>query len=505
MRRLSRPWDLDSIKGRAFGPRDCLLSEVEEHIPNGLVHSTLMGQRVRMGSAYANRRLLLHPYPRRGKGAHPDRTGFPVRPHGAQEAQIEEEGDAQEALRRMREVLNRVEELEEAFDDPALAWRRLREAWDRAGDEACPRMAEIVRQSRETEPRLRELETRLRKVLQRTRGRVGLARVQELDRASMLWLARQPGRNIAERAGASQRIAAPVREESFDTPENRVLRAYCRLAAAAAHEWMREHQQAKASPRYQRVEAFRRRCRRLDRELDELGVAVAPAGIVPNYVLMQDPAYRYVHQAWLLLLRRDRARDDLWAWQAQTWTDFAVLAVILAMDELEEAELVAQSPVVWQPEAVAGRRFLQDTYAAVYWLKEARRIVEILPRPKSPSPLQTLSRAHVSIRVSDLDERDLPPRIAVWTPHAMERLDLERSVEDASVFLSSLQGIPHSQEVLRDGLILTPARGRPQSCVSNPGRPRVTGIAFDASGPSLKFGLDALAGYVRSDIFGRRR
>ncbi|MBY5853885.1 hypothetical protein ACC699_29770 [Rhizobium ruizarguesonis] len=35
--------------------------------------------------------------------------------------------------------------------------------------------------------------------------------------------------------------------------------------------------------------------------------------------------------------------DDLWAWQAETWADFAVLAIVLAFDELEESELVAQS------------------------------------------------------------------------------------------------------------------------------------------------------------------
>lgn len=87
----------------------------------------------------------------------------------------------------------------------------------------------------------------------------------------------------------------------------------------------------------------------------------------------------------------------------------------------------------------------------------------------------------------------------------MERLDLERSVEDAGIFLDSLQGNPQAREVLRDGLILTPAQGHFQSCMSGPGLPRVTGIAFDASGPSLKSGLDALARYVRSDISGRKR
>ena len=78
-------------------------------------------------------------------------------------------------------------------------------------------MAEIVRQARRMQPVLHDLERRIRRVLRRHRELTPLDRVQEMDRASMVWLSRQPGRSIAERAGASQRILATGRRENFDT------------------------------------------------------------------------------------------------------------------------------------------------------------------------------------------------------------------------------------------------------------------------------------------------
>ena len=215
--------------------------------------------------------LCLHPYPKRGSATSPQREGFSARPRTDHEPRDATEKAALETMRRMNEVLARIQELEEALDDPAEVWPRLRAAWRRAEDERDPRMAEIVRQARELAPVLRDLEMRIRRVLRRQRELTPLDRVQEMDRASMVWLGRQPGRNLAERAGAAQRVLATVRHENFDTLENRVLHAYLRLAANVAREWMREHPQAQASARYRAVDAFRKTCQRMFRWLVELG------------------------------------------------------------------------------------------------------------------------------------------------------------------------------------------------------------------------------------------
>ncbi|MFD1807551.1 hypothetical protein ACFSHQ_03525 [Gemmobacter lanyuensis] len=65
--------------------------------------------------------------------------------------------------------------------------------------------------------------------------------MQEMDRASMRWLSRQPGRTTAERAGSEQRIMAVVRHQNYDTLENRVAHSYLLLAVEVGREWLREH------------------------------------------------------------------------------------------------------------------------------------------------------------------------------------------------------------------------------------------------------------------------
>ncbi len=144
--------------------------------------------------------LVQHPYPPRGSARSPDRKGFLPRPRKGKEA--ESDPAALNALVRMNEVTARVKELGEALDEPTALWPRLRAAWDRAEHEEDPRMAEIVRQARAFTPVLKEFRERIRRVLRRHREPTPLDRVQEMDRASMRWLSRQPGRTTAERAGA---------------------------------------------------------------------------------------------------------------------------------------------------------------------------------------------------------------------------------------------------------------------------------------------------------------
>lgn len=505
MRRLSRPWSRFSIPAsEAFGPGDCLLSECDGPIPRDLAHTLLVGGTVHD----AKRFIVLHPYPVRSDAQKPSRKGFPSRPQKPAEPRDAQEQLAQDTLKRMNEVLARIEELEEALDDPMHVWQRLRRAWVEAEDEAKPRMAEIVRQAREIEPRLKSLEGRIRRVLRRSRELTPLDRVQEMDRASMLWLVRQPGRNIAERAGAHQRILATVRRENFDTLENRVLHAYTLLADQVAREWLREHRRAKGNPRFRAVDEFSRLCAAFARVLSDLGVGVAGAGITPNYVLMQDSDYREVHSAWIRLLRREEVMDDLWAWQAQTWSDFAVLALILSIIGLEDAELVAQAPILFREEAVSGRWFEQDRPLAVFWLRDSGQIVEIQSRPEQPSTLQTLTRAHVFLRISDVEGNAIPRRVAVWTPHAMHRLDLGQSLEDASVALREIQHV-NASDILRRGLIITPAHGRAEALTAYAEEHRralrIDAVAIDASGEPLGLGMQAISEVVRGELFLRPR
>lgn len=497
MRFLTRPWAARSFGvAQAFGPGDCLIGSFQGDAPHGYEFMTLLKGRVQ-GTDTA---IALFPYPKREAASSPPRQGFPVRPRSGHDPVTPEEEEGAEALRHMNEVLARIQELEDALEVPNQTWGRLRDAWKRAENEADPKMAEIVRQARRMQPVLRDLERRFRRVLRRHRELIPLDRVQEMDRASMVWLSRQPGRSIAERAGSSQRILATVRRENFDTLENRVLHAYSRLAADVAREWMREHPRAKESARYTHVDGFRKSCRAVACALADLGVMIAPAGVQPNYVLMQDRSYREVHDGWLRLLLRRKIEDDLWAWQAETWTDFAVLSIILAIDELEEAELVAQSPISWNEEAVGGRWFNQDRPIAVFWLRDMNRIVEVQARPERPGPLLSAAQAHVALRISDPSRADLPRRVAVWTPHAMRRIALDDAVREAALLLHQVQPLAQ-MEVLRIGLIITPARGLASQANAVKDKVTVKAISIGPAGEELASGFEAVRDFIRGELY----
>ncbi len=502
MQKLTRPWSSSSPDPDApFGPSDVLMSEVsgaENEVPE---RALLMAGKA-LGQA---RQLYLPPYPKKGSAERPARRDFPVRPKIGVEPQLGEDTLPFDTLRRMNEVAARIQELEEALDDPANVWSRLRASWARAEREEDPRMAEIVRQARDIVPVLRDLEKRIRRVLRRNRELTPLDRVQEMDRASMVWLSRQPGRTIAERAGAGQRILATVRHENFDTLENRVMRAYLRLAGAVAREWLREHAKARDSNRFRSVDGLRKLARRLDEDLERLGVTIAHAGVTPNYVLMQNRGYRLMHEAWIRLLERDKTLDDLWAWQAQTWTDFTVLAIVLALDELPDSELIAQSPMVWNAEARTGRWFDQDRPLAVFWLRESARVVEVQARPETPGVLLTLARAHVGLKISDARGQDMDRRVAVWTPHCILPINLDRSAAEASKTLMELKRHRSqlgTNDIMDSGLILCPAHDEAKAVRVNEGGVTLDAISLGASGEALRDGIAALKRFVQSDFMG---
>ena len=489
---LRRPWSLKSVDAQELplGPSDCLLGDARADDGVRSRHAPLLN--------WNNRELRLFPYPKSGAAEYPVKVdGLPARPRIGLEPKTQAEEISVAASERMHRVLARIEELEAALDDPENLWPRLQKAWDLAEDESDPRMAEIVRQSIRVKPYLLELDKKIRRVLRRSRELMPLDRVQEMDRASMLWMVRQPGTTIAERAGSDQRMLAIARHENFDTLENRVLHSYLRLASHFARQWMREHRRANNSKRYREVETYSRLCQRLSRELFQLGVSVAEPDVTANYVLLESRAYRTVNEAWVRLLRQDKAEDDLWAWQVQSWTDFCVLAVTLALHGLKESKLIAQAPLIWLDEAHQGRRFFHDRPLAVFWLQESALIVEVQARPEAVTSIQFATKAHVWLRITDLKSDEVERRVPVWTPNPFNRMLPRDEARNAASLIEKLRR-KATHEVMREGLILMQAHGEFEKSEESVGASRVCAIALDARGDTLKNGKAALADFVRS-------
>ena len=502
---LPRPWILEKHPSdKPLVPDDCLLANSVVGTKRQSDYAKLMNISI---TGRKNCELLLYPYPKNGNSKYPKCEGFPIRPTIRQHLGSEKESITEEAqfslavLKRMNETLVRVQELELALDNPENMWTRLRETWKKAEKVANPQMAEIVKQAQSSEINLslRQLERKIRKILRRDHENVPVDRVQEIDRRSINWLIRQPGRNPIEMAGTKQRILAIVRNEDYNTLENRVLHSYVKLASQVGREWLLEHATAEHSQKFDRVSDFIHKCRNYDRQLTELEISTVSPNITPNYVLIHDKLYMTIFESWKKLLQHEKVLDDLWAWQAETWTDFVVLALVLAIDNLEEAEILAQSPIIWSSEATKGRWFKQENPFLSFWLKETNRIIEILSRPDEPGELLSHLRAHIAIKVTELSTF-AQRKIAVWTPHTINRINLDNATKDATEILLKLQRVPSSFDTIKSGLIIVPGHERPEKKSVRQNGVGVDGIAFDASGSSLEFGIKEICDIVQGKI-----
>ena len=305
-----------------------------------------------------------------------DFSKLPERPRGQADPASEEHQRGHALMERVNAVWARIREVEETLADPASIWSRLAQIWLN-GDAARPEMDVIVRHALALPPVLDHLERGLRRILRRTARMMPLARVQEMDRKAMLWLARQPGETLAERAGDRQRVQAVAREENFDTLENRVLLSYSRLGGEVAREYEERNRRSAYSPRVRLVRGFGLRCRAMERELLSRGVRIADLDVTPNFVLQNNWHYHQVWTAWLELLKRHREVDMLWQWQARSWEEFCALAIIVAVQTIPGAQPVAVSPIAFRDEQERGCWIRHRNPIAVFHLPEQQRILEI--------------------------------------------------------------------------------------------------------------------------------
>jgi hypothetical protein len=339
--------------------------------------------------------------------------GIPDQPPEVLEPTTDRQRDAIVLLDRVKAVWARLRDVESAIADPATLWERLGALWLAEDPAANPEMDIIVRQARKLLPTLELLDRAPRRILRRTHRMIPLSRVQEIDRKAMTWLVRQPGETMAEQAGNRQRINAIAREENFNTLENRVLRSYGQLAAAIARDYVAKHKVAAGNRRVLLVGKFGKRCRQLELDLAERGVAEAAADATPNFVLQNNANYRDVWDAWIELRRRRRILDELWRWQARSWEEFCVLAVVVALQSIPGARPIANSPLVFRDEQEQGCWLRHVNPMAVFFLPDQDVTVEVNYGTPRGEVLRKFG-ASIWLRFGRVGENDFLTRWAVW-------------------------------------------------------------------------------------------
>lgn len=118
---------------------------------------------------------------------------------------------------------------------------------------------------------------------------------QRLDSRSLQWLSRRPGNNLREKLAANPHILAATRKMSFDTLENRLLKAF--LIRVQGLLLDRREANFKLT---EQQEALIDSIQKVLRE-DEFAEIKPWQHMPPNNVLLQDKQYRKVWRAWQLL------------------------------------------------------------------------------------------------------------------------------------------------------------------------------------------------------------
>lgn len=154
----------------------------------------------------------------------------------------------------------------------------------------------------------------LRKVLERKRHFVPISEVQQVDSQCLRWLARQPGRYAAEKAGVRQKILAVVRDESRNTLENRVLKDFSYRTEIIARRYLQQNE--RLYPESIRIKEVKRLRGCLSQALKTEEMKLLPllrSGVQPNYVLLHDSRYNKIWELYRLILAHARMTELVWA------------------------------------------------------------------------------------------------------------------------------------------------------------------------------------------------
>jgi hypothetical protein len=212
--------------------------------------------------------------------------------------------------------------------------------WGTSEEGTDARIALIVRIAEGVGSLIDDLCQSPRQILRRKRTLERVANVRQIDPAGIRWLVRQPGRTLVQRAGPRQRVLAVVREESFDTLENRVLRDMLERSRTECRSWLQDNIPFQASARFQSVQRYGSVVRRHSLLSPIARVPRVAAHVKANYVLQHDPRYSRIWPWYQRLRRKQEEKDSLWRWSHRTFAEAVRLSLAWALDILqEEAEV----------------------------------------------------------------------------------------------------------------------------------------------------------------------
>jgi len=233
--------------------------------------------------------------------------------------------------------------------------RRVTSHWNRSAGRDQARIALIVKLARDISGTLRKVCDHPRVVLRRTREFQKLAKIQEVDPACLRWLAKQPGRDVYERAGARQELLGVVRKEDTDTLENRVVKDLLYRARIECANYVAIHREFSSHDRVRTVSSFRNQIIDWERTSDIHHAKRIIGAVQPNYVLLHEAKYRKLWEAYQLLLSQQKQKDDIWKWRDRTFSESCEIGCLSVLQRFSRSSMFSRSDVAIHSEAVTGR------------------------------------------------------------------------------------------------------------------------------------------------------
>lgn len=176
---------------------------------------------------------------------------------------------------------------------------------------------------------IRLIGTNLNKILRRERNMVNIDRAQQLDNQCIRWIAKQPGRTAAQKAGPKQQIKAVIRQESFNTLENRVFKHFLQLCAVNAISYIKEYAHEFTQSLYiKKVKRLLNLVLALSDLPEFEGIGNLYSLPKPNFVLQNNPRYRIIWELYLQLVSKQRIIESLWTNRHLFYREFVIHAFL---------------------------------------------------------------------------------------------------------------------------------------------------------------------------------
>ncbi len=215
-------------------------------------------------------------------------------------------------------------------------------------------------------------------MLRRSREFQKIAKIQEIDPACLRWLARQPGRDVYERAGSRQQLLGIVRKEDTDTLENRVVKDLLHRARVECANYTSIYRDFQNQERVRLVQKFRRQIINWEKT-SGIGAAKRLTGPVqPNYVLLHENKYRKLWDAYQLLLSQQKQKDDIWKWRDRTFSESCEFGLLSLMAKYTRRSSFCRSDVAIRMESLNGRYLSAETEFGSAQIKDSVSIKELI-------------------------------------------------------------------------------------------------------------------------------